>query len=114
MSLVILLFDFAAINNDDLLAGGSASAADGLDLLADLGPFVGAFSIGLASNPAMLLALAITVVAQLAVIYVPAFSAVFRTVPLSAAQLGACFAIGSLVFVAIEAEKWVRYRRDSR
>ena len=72
------------------------------------------FSIGLASNPAMLLALAVTVAAQLAVIYVPAFAAVFKTVPLSAAQLGACFAIGSLVFVAVEAEKWVRSRRDSR
>ncbi|MBT8093212.1 MAG: cation-translocating P-type ATPase [Gammaproteobacteria bacterium] len=72
------------------------------------------FSIGFASNPAMLLALALTVAAQLAVIYVPVFAAVFRTVPLSAAQLGACFAIGSLVFVAVEAEKWVRSRRQNR
>jgi Ca2+-transporting ATPase len=54
------------------------------------------------------LALVITITAQLAVIYVPVFAAVFRTVPLSAPQLGACFAIGSIVFIAIEAEKWVR------
>ena len=72
------------------------------------------FSIGIASNPALLLALAITIVAQLAVIYVPAFAGIFRTVPLSAAQLGACFAIGSVVFVAIETEKWVRSRRDNQ
>jgi Ca2+-transporting ATPase len=52
--------------------------------------------------------LAITITAQLAVIYVPVFAAVFRTVPLLAPQLGACFAIGSIVFIAIEAEKWVR------
>ena len=45
------------------------------------------------------------------VIYVPVFASVFRTVPLSAPQLGACFAIGSIVFIAIEAEKWVRVRR---
>jgi Ca2+-transporting ATPase len=72
------------------------------------------FRIGLASNPALLLALAVTIAAQLAVIYVPAFAGVFRTVPLSAAQLGACVAIGSLVFVAIEAEKWVRSWREKR
>jgi Ca2+-transporting ATPase len=72
------------------------------------------FSIGLFSNPALLLALAVTIVAQLAVIYVPAFAAVFRTAPLSAAQLGACFAIGSVVFVVIEVEKWVRSRRENR
>jgi Ca2+-transporting ATPase len=67
--------------------------------------------IGFTSNRPLVLALVITITAQLAVIYVPVFAAVFRTVPLSAPQLGACFAIGSIVFIAIEAEKWVRARR---
>jgi Ca2+-transporting ATPase len=68
------------------------------------------FSIGFTSNPSLLLALAVTIAAHLAVIYVPALAVIFRTVPLTAPQLGACFAIGSIVFVAVEAEKWVRRR----
>jgi Ca2+-transporting ATPase len=71
------------------------------------------FRIGFAGNRSLVLALAITIAAQLAVIYVPVFAAVFRTVPLSATELGACFAIGSIVFMAAEGEKWVRARRLS-
>ena len=68
------------------------------------------WSIGLFSNPALALALAATVLAQLAVIYLPFFNTVFRTVPLSAMQLAACFAIGSIVLVAVELEKFLRRR----
>jgi len=71
------------------------------------------FRVGFASNRSLVLALAITIAAQLAVIYVPFFAAVFRTVPLSATELGACFAIGSIVFMAVEGEKWVRARRST-
>jgi hypothetical protein len=35
---------------------------------------------------------------------------VFQTVPLSAMQFAACFAIGSIVLVAVELEKLVRRR----
>jgi len=70
------------------------------------------WSIGLFSNPALALALAVTVLAQLAVIYLPFFNTVFRTVPLSAMQLAACFAIGSIVLVAVELEKFLRRQGD--
>jgi Ca2+-transporting ATPase len=68
------------------------------------------FGIGLFTNPALVVAIVVTVLAQLAVIYLPPLNAVFRTVPLSAAQLAACFAIGSIVLVAVELEKFVRRR----
>jgi Ca2+-transporting ATPase len=68
------------------------------------------FSIGLASNPALLGAILLTVLAQLAVIYLPTLNTVFRTVPLSLPELAACFAMGSIVFVAVELEKFVRRR----
>jgi Ca2+-transporting ATPase len=68
------------------------------------------FSIGLFSNPALVIALLVTALAQLAVIYLPPLNNVFRTVPLSASQLGACVVIGSIVLVAVELEKFVRRR----
>jgi Ca2+-transporting ATPase len=67
-------------------------------------------SIGLFSNPALIVALLITALGQVAVIYLPPLNAVFRTVPLSAAQLGACVAVGSIVLVAVELEKFLRRR----
>jgi len=68
------------------------------------------FSIGLASNKALLGAVLLTVLAQLAVIYLPPLNTVFRTVPLSPTELAACFGIGSIVFVAVELEKFARRR----
>ena len=68
------------------------------------------FRIGLSGNPALLGAILLTVLAQTAVIYLPPLNTVFRTVPLSPAELAACFGIGSIVFVAVELEKLVRRR----
>ena len=49
-----------------------------------------------------------TLVLQLAVIYVPALQAVFRTEALTAGELGLCLAGAAVVFFAVEAEKWIR------
>jgi len=68
------------------------------------------FSIGLASNKALLGAVLLTVLLQIAVIYLPMLNVVFRTVPLSLTELAACFGIGSIVFIAVELEKSVRRR----
>ncbi len=68
------------------------------------------FSIGFLSNPALVVAILVTVLAQIAVIYLPPLNTVFRTVPLSATQLAACFAIGSIVLIAVELEKFLRRR----
>ncbi len=63
--------------------------------------------IGLFSNLPMLGAVALTVLLQLAVIYVPALNPIFHTQPLPLADLAVCFALSSLVLVAVEIEKWL-------
>jgi Ca2+-transporting ATPase len=70
------------------------------------------FTIGLLSNPLLALAVACTVLAQLAVVYVPALQAVFGTLPLGAADVAVSAAVASAVFVAVEAEKWMARRRS--
>jgi Ca2+-transporting ATPase len=63
------------------------------------------FRQGLTSNPMLLAAVALTIVLQLATIYVPALRSVFETEALTALELGFCFAASSLVFLAVEIEK---------
>jgi Ca2+-transporting ATPase len=67
-------------------------------------------SQGLLSNAPLAGAVALTVALQLAAIYVPAANAVFHTTPLSATELGLCFAAALAVLVAVEIEKIVRRR----
>jgi Ca2+-transporting ATPase len=68
------------------------------------------FVLGLRSNLPLFGAVALTFALQMAVIYVPLFNGVFRTEPLGAGELGACLAVSSVVFFAVEVEKWVRRR----
>lgn len=53
----------------------------------------------------------LTVLLQLSMLYVPAMNRIFRTMPLTLPELVACMAVSSIVFAAVEAEKWIR-RRD--
>ncbi len=68
------------------------------------------FSQGLLSNRALFGAVVLTVLLQLAVVYVPALNTLFSTVPLSPVELGACFAAAAAILVAVEIEKWLRRR----
>jgi Ca2+-transporting ATPase len=70
------------------------------------------FRIGLFSNLPMLGAVVLTLMLQLAVIYVPALNSIFHTQPLPAFDLAVCLAISSLVLFAVEIEKWL-VRRGS-
>jgi Ca2+-transporting ATPase len=63
------------------------------------------FSQGLFSNLPLFGAVALTFALQLATIYVPWLNPIFKTEPLTAAELGFCLAMSSLVFVAVEIEK---------
>ena len=63
------------------------------------------FALGLSSNLPMLGAVLLTVGLQLAVIYVPALNPIFKTQPLPLFDLAVCFALSSLVLVAVELEK---------
>jgi Ca2+-transporting ATPase len=65
------------------------------------------FHIGLFSNLPMLGAVILTVLLQLAVIYLPALNTVFHTQPLPLYDLAICLGLSSLVLVAVETEKWL-------
>jgi Ca2+-transporting ATPase len=67
-------------------------------------------SQGLLSNTPLAGAVALTVVLQLAVVYVPALNPVFATVPLTAAQLAGAVGAAVAIFAVVEIEKWLRRR----
>jgi Ca2+-transporting ATPase len=55
-------------------------------------------------------AVALTIVLQMATLYLPAFNAVFKTQPLTPAELALSLGLSSVVFVAVEIEKAVKRR----
>jgi Ca2+-transporting ATPase len=65
------------------------------------------FSIGIFSNKFLIGALALTVLFQFAIIYIPFFNAVFKTQPLSIVEVGITIAVSSVVFWAVELEKYL-------
>jgi P-type Ca2+ transporter type 2C len=74
---------------------------------------VSLFHIGLLSNKPLLAAVILTVLLQLALIYVPALQILFHTVPLSASDLVIIAAVAAVLFGAVELEKW-KFRRSDR
>ncbi|WP_455206961.1 cation-translocating P-type ATPase [Kaarinaea lacus] len=71
------------------------------------------FTLGLFSNMHLLAAVVFTVLLQLAVIYLPVLNTIFKTAPLSMQELLVCFIIPSIVFIAVEIEKFVVRRKSS-
>lgn len=65
------------------------------------------FRLGLISNRPLVAAVLLTLLLQLLILYVPAFNDIMRTAPLTAAEFGFCLAVSTIVFVAVELEKWV-------
>ncbi|MGK2904790.1 MAG: cation-translocating P-type ATPase, partial [Desulfuromonadales bacterium] len=70
------------------------------------------FTYSWLSNPMLLLAVSVTLLLQLIVIYVPFFNTVFRTTPLSWGELGVCVA-GAGIIAAISELKKLFLRRKS-
>jgi Ca2+-transporting ATPase len=68
------------------------------------------FTIGLWTNQTLLWAAGITLVLQLAVVYVPFLQSFFQTQALDRHQLGVCLAASTIVFWAVEFEKWLLRR----
>ena len=64
------------------------------------------FSQGLFSNKPLLWAFALTFILQMATIYAPFLNPVFKTEPLTRAELMLTLALSSIVFFAVELEKW--------
>jgi Ca2+-transporting ATPase len=70
------------------------------------------FTHSWASNPVMLLAVGLTLVLQLVLIYVPFFNTVFRTTPLTLKELGVCAAGAAGIVLITEIEKLVLRHRN--
>lgn len=65
------------------------------------------FTRGVFSNPMLIGALVLTFVMQMAVLYVPWLNPIFKTEPLDLGELMVCLALSSVVFFAVEIEKWM-------
>ncbi len=68
------------------------------------------FTMGLRSNLPLLYAVLLTIVLQLATIYLPLFNRMFHTAPLTASELAVAFGLSTVVFLAVEVEKLIRRR----
>ena len=69
------------------------------------------FSVGVFSNPLLVFAVLLTFALQMATIYVLALNPIFKTQPLSMGKLELCLTLSSVVFFAVEIEKWLVRRR---
>ena len=72
------------------------------------------FTIGIFSNRPMTIALIVTVILQLTIIYVPFFNDIFKIKPLTFTELGITAAASAIVFWVVELEKFVRRKRSQR
>jgi len=70
------------------------------------------FRIGLLSNPLLLFAIGASVLAQLAMIYVPVLQWIFKTEPLTVAEWGRVCLLSLTVVFVVEIDKWLRRRRS--
>lgn len=71
------------------------------------------FTMGMWSNRPLVAAVSLTLVLQLALIYVPILQRAFKTTSLSAPDLIVCLVLSTAVFWAVELEKFVRRRVTS-
>ncbi|HRX89228.1 MAG TPA: cation-translocating P-type ATPase [Steroidobacteraceae bacterium] len=68
-------------------------------------------ALGVTSNPYLLAAVSLTVALQLAIVYLPAGNAWFKTVPLTTWEFAYCVLAAVVVIAAVEGEKAFRRRR---
>jgi len=68
------------------------------------------FQQGLSTNLPLLGAVVLTILLQLATIYVPFLNPIFHTAPLPFDELALCLLLSTVVFFAVEIEKWLARR----
>jgi Ca2+-transporting ATPase len=71
------------------------------------------FKQGALSNKPLLGAVLLTLVLQMATIYVPALNPIFKTVPLTIGELFITLLLSTVVFVAVEVEKAVKRSKNA-
>lgn len=69
------------------------------------------FTLGLFSNKPLIGAFLLTILLQMATIYVPFLNPIFKTQPLTVGELLVTLGMSSIVFVAVEVEKAFRRRK---
>ncbi|MHB0923447.1 MAG: cation transporting ATPase C-terminal domain-containing protein, partial [Bellilinea sp.] len=72
------------------------------------------FSIGFFSNRKLIGAVLLTILLQLAVVYVPFLQNIFNTQPLSLLELVICFAFSIVLFFGVEVIKLIRRTSKAR
>jgi len=71
------------------------------------------FKLGLFSNPQLLVIVFLTFLLQVSVVYLPFANKILKTTPLSLHELLFCIGISTVVFHAVELEKWVKKKMHS-
>jgi Ca2+-transporting ATPase len=72
------------------------------------------FTLGVGSNRPLIATVVLTVLLQLSLVYVPALQAIFKTTPLTVAQMACAMGIALITFAAVEIEKAIlRARRPA-
>jgi Ca2+-transporting ATPase len=114
----LLLFERAlAAGGPYALAHARTAAFTGLVVMQKVSVFnfrtLGAplHTVGLASNPRLLAAVAVALALQVAAVYFPPFQAALGTAPLTLADWGLIVTVAMPVFIVPEARKLVRHRR---
>ena len=72
------------------------------------------FKIGLFTNKALLGAVLLTFLLQLAVVYVPFMQEIFNTIALPPIELLISLSLSTVVFWGVELEKWFLRRQEDR
>lgn len=72
------------------------------------------FRAGLFANRLLMGAIVLTVLSQMAVIYLPFLQGIFKSVSLTPGQLLLSLALSSAIFWGVEIEKWLSRRREER
>jgi Ca2+-transporting ATPase len=70
------------------------------------------FEQGLFSNKAMLVAVGSTLIMQLLITYLPSLQEIFNTKALPPLELALSLSLSLVVFLAVEAEKWIKRKRN--
>ena len=68
------------------------------------------FEIGLFSNKPLLWAILLTFALQMMIVYTPIFNIFFKTQPLTWSELGMTILVSTIIFWAVEGEKWIKRR----
>jgi potassium/sodium efflux P-type ATPase len=66
------------------------------------------------SNPLLFISMIAAFLAQLSVIYVPAFQWIFRTVPITIIEWVQIFMVSTTIILVVEMDKWIRGRKPGR